>query len=295
MEKEPKLNILICCHKPGRWLSDDIYMPIQCGKAISDIDLGIQGDDMGDNISVKNPNYCELTAMYWAWKNLKDVDYIGLCHYRRYFNFRPKCFSFCELMQITFDEFEDIEAVNNKQIKKMIGKYDVILPSSFLSKAVIESHVWNENFIDFCILEKVILKHYPEYESSLKYVFYHKQSVPQKNMFIMRKELFDNYCEWMFDILFEVERHVKLSSYAYYRRVFAFMGEILLPLYCYHNELKIMQLQLYMITDDVNNRSWYRNVVSYVLNKIRFSLNTRGKELYSTWMQHVLKQENINP
>jgi hypothetical protein len=55
--------------------SDDIFMPVQGGKAISDIDLGIQGDDTGENISAKNPYYAELTILYWAWKNLKNVDY----------------------------------------------------------------------------------------------------------------------------------------------------------------------------------------------------------------------------
>ena len=75
-EKEPRVKILVCCHKPGKWLSDDVYMPIHCGKAISNVDLGIQGDDTGDNISAKNPYYCELTAIYWAWKNLQDIDYL---------------------------------------------------------------------------------------------------------------------------------------------------------------------------------------------------------------------------
>ena len=67
---------------------NDVYMPLQVGKALSDVDLGVQGDDEGDNISTKNPNYCELTGLYWAWKNLKDADYIGLAHYRRYFDFK---------------------------------------------------------------------------------------------------------------------------------------------------------------------------------------------------------------
>ena len=70
--KALKVKILVCCHKPDKWLSDDVYIPIHCGKAVSKVNLGIQGDDTGDNISTKNPNYCELTAMYWAWKNLKD-------------------------------------------------------------------------------------------------------------------------------------------------------------------------------------------------------------------------------
>ena len=81
------IKIIVCCHKDDLKLSSDVYFPLHVGKAVSSLDLDIQGDDTGDNISEKNPGYCELTGMYWAWKNLKGVDYIGLCHYRRYFDF----------------------------------------------------------------------------------------------------------------------------------------------------------------------------------------------------------------
>ena len=84
---EMNCKILVCCHKKDVFASDPPYFPIQVGKALSSVDLGITGDDTGDNISGKNPSYCELTGLYWAWKNLKDTDVIGLCHYRRYFDF----------------------------------------------------------------------------------------------------------------------------------------------------------------------------------------------------------------
>ena len=81
-----KVKILVACHKPAKVYQDDVYKPIQVGKALHpDLDLGYITDATGDNISSKNGNYSELTAQYWAWKNLKDVEYIGLCHYRRYF------------------------------------------------------------------------------------------------------------------------------------------------------------------------------------------------------------------
>ena len=76
--------------------SDEIFFPIHVGAAISNVTLGIQRDDQingsyCDNISSKNKSYCELTALYWAWKNIKkiypDLEYIGLNHYRRYFSF----------------------------------------------------------------------------------------------------------------------------------------------------------------------------------------------------------------
>lgn len=87
-------KILVCCHKPDNFKNDEVYMPIHVGKANSKYELGIQGDDTGDNISKENPHFCELTGLYWAWKNMQPVDYIGLCHYRRYFNFHSSDTSF---------------------------------------------------------------------------------------------------------------------------------------------------------------------------------------------------------
>ena len=79
------VKILVCCHKQDVMASQEPYMPIHVGKALHpELDLGIQGDNTGDNISEKNPLYCELTALYWVWKNV-DADYKGLFHYRRAF------------------------------------------------------------------------------------------------------------------------------------------------------------------------------------------------------------------
>ena len=77
------IKILVAAHKKYWMPSDEMYLPIQVGHAIADVNIGYQPDDTGENISAKNANYCELTGIYWAWKNL-DADYIGLVHYRRY-------------------------------------------------------------------------------------------------------------------------------------------------------------------------------------------------------------------
>ena len=77
------IKILIAMHKPYWTPEDDVYLPLQVGSALHPHFLPVT-DDSGDNISAKNPGYCEMTGLYWAWKNLK-ADYVGLCHYRRYF------------------------------------------------------------------------------------------------------------------------------------------------------------------------------------------------------------------
>ena len=95
------INILVVTHKPHWMPKDKIYLPILVGN--SSIKEKYLRDNTGENISSKNKNYCELTAMYWAWKNLQS-DYIGLCHYRRYFmiNIRK---NFFRKPDISFKDF----------------------------------------------------------------------------------------------------------------------------------------------------------------------------------------------
>lgn len=86
-----KVKILVACHKPGEVYHDDVYIPMHVGRAVSkfkDEMADMLGDDTGDNISEKNAKYCELTAQYWAWKNLHDVEHtdvvlnVVLCNVR---------------------------------------------------------------------------------------------------------------------------------------------------------------------------------------------------------------------
>ena len=78
------IKIIVATHKKYQMPDDEMYLPVQVGSELND-NLGYQKDNDGENISKKNPYYCELTGLYWAWKNL-DADYIGLCHYRRIFD-----------------------------------------------------------------------------------------------------------------------------------------------------------------------------------------------------------------
>ena len=79
-----KCVIMSVTHKKYWMPEDELYMPVQVG---FNEPLGFARDNTGENISEKNKNYCELTALYWGWKNLK-ADYIGLDHYRRHFSIK---------------------------------------------------------------------------------------------------------------------------------------------------------------------------------------------------------------
>lgn len=126
-----------------------MYTPIHVGRAISKCTDDMHhmiGDDTGDNISDKNPMYCEVTAQYWAWKNLKDVEYIGLCHYRRYFGQR-----------VTNDNIEFF----------LSDKYDVMLAKKqYDYKKVLFRLILASSQEDLYIFLYAIKKLYPEYLST---------------------------------------------------------------------------------------------------------------------------------
>ena len=82
-----KTTIFICAHKEVPLPQHPFFLPIQAGATMHEHIANYQPDDEGDNISIKNPHFCELTCHYWAWKNLKNVDIVGLNHYRRFFDF----------------------------------------------------------------------------------------------------------------------------------------------------------------------------------------------------------------
>ena len=146
MEQQNKVKILVAIHKPDKVYGDKVYMPIQVGKSLSEFNLGFQGDNTGDNISEMNSMFCELTAHYWAWKNLKDVDYIGLCHYRRYFARRKYINTLGS-------------CITEKEIRKILKQYDVILPQKNLGEynELVSRDFWNKYHYekDWKITEKV--------------------------------------------------------------------------------------------------------------------------------------------
>lgn len=83
-----KIQILVCAHKKDPNIRNEYpYKAIQVGKALHPKEyFGYLCDNEGDNISEKNSSYSEWTALYWGWKNIHDTKYLGLCHYRRYFD-----------------------------------------------------------------------------------------------------------------------------------------------------------------------------------------------------------------
>lgn len=211
-KKEPKIKILVACHKADPAIrQDDIYMPIHVGKALHpELDLGFQGDDTGDNISEKNGSYCELTAMYWAWKNLpKDVDIVGLCHYRRYF---------------------DLDKNNPAEhIEKLLKKHDaIVLPYHYREVSVFDGLVQLTCIEDTALFIDLLVEMYPKWKNEIGKHFFQRCTSSWCNMFIMSHKLFDEYCSFLFPFLSKLEQELLPVAYSRHKRRIGYFAEKLL-------------------------------------------------------------------
>lgn len=225
-----RVKIYIVSHKRLPIPKDNVYEPIYVGKesSLSGIQKleGIK-DNIGDNISTKNSSYCEMTAHYWIWKNVHDVEFVGLCHYRRYFGV-------------------DITDIS---ISSIMNGYDVVMvePSWHLDSvyAYFAKYIGAENMT---ILWMVMKKMHPDYVNTLELVCDGVKFYPF-NMLLCKKTLFDEYAEWIFSILEECEKYVKTSPYTNGRRALAYMAELLTGIYFIHRGLKIKTVPYYKIED----------------------------------------------
>lgn len=235
------IKILVCYHKPFNVYKNDMYLPIQVGRARNNFDLGIQTDNMlrgkeCDNISGLNHLYCETTAMYWAWKNIRtlfpDIKYVGLCHYRRYFSAENHLFydSAKTAMEKTvaagkvltghhnhtmvFDNCHGIKTTeverfqrSDNRLKKIIYSSDIIAtkPVRILNSSVEEYFdIIGRDYID--LMKDIVKDEFSEFNASLNDVL-EGSLLNAANMVILRTELLDEYCSYIFGVM---QRHLQL-------------------------------------------------------------------------------------
>lgn len=226
-----KIEILVAAHKKFPMPDKKGYLPILVG-AVKNYRTGIeyQRDDEGENISAKNPNYNELTAVYWAWKNLKDVDAVGLVHYRRLF-FDSKPYNLNNVISI-------------ENVEKLLTKYDVILPKK--RNYYIETnyshyiHAHHQEPLDKT--REVIKNSYPQYLNTFDKVM-SRRKAHMFNMFIMKKNAFDSYCSFIFGVLSKLEDKIDISNYSVQEaRVYGYISELLMDVWLEVNAYKYTEV-----------------------------------------------------
>ncbi|MGN8833857.1 DUF4422 domain-containing protein [Allisonella histaminiformans] len=249
-----KIRILVAAHKKY-WMPDDsVYMPIQVGAALHPA-LGYVLDNTGDNISDKNPNYCELTALYWAWKNL-DADYIGLVHYRRYFTRK-------EVYNI---EKKKEQILDGKEWENILSKYPAVVPDK--RNYYIEtnrSHYNHAHYTDgLDLAEQIIKEKFPDYFPAFNTVM-NRTWAHMFNMFVMRRDLFDDYMAWMFDILFEIEKRVDITGWDNYEsRIYGFVSELLLDIWLEKNKIVYYEQNVSFM----EKQNWIKKGGNFIKRKV---------------------------
>lgn len=223
-----KVKILVATHKPCQVYHDNVYIPIHVGKAQSIYNINWLGDNTGENISNKNSMYCEMTAHYWAWKNLKDVDYIGLCHYRRYFN----------------------KLITNENIEYILKGHDVILPAAIHRTTALSYKLNTLTGEDVCIFFKVIEQRFPQYyDTAINYIMNNNRDYAF-NMVICSHNIYNQMMSFIFGVLFECEKYIRLQPYTNGRRIFGYLSEYLMPIFILKHHLKIRELPLVQMLNE---------------------------------------------
>jgi hypothetical protein len=248
-----KLRILVCYYKdiflkPNH----ESYYLLQCGVDSTGIDLGIQKDNLNSNISSRNKYWSEITGLYWAWKNLPKTDYVGLCSYRRYFNFK---YSSKPIEIITLESASKINSIEIPNLNTIFKSHDIIIPIPYTFaynfKKICEM---NYRIEDFKVLQNCIHELFPDYDDAYFKIFNQTNKFIGHNMFIMKWDDYNEYCNWVFIILFEVEKKIDPTEYSITQiRVFGYMHEILLSVFIENKKMKPYYSQLTWITSKSEN------------------------------------------
>ena len=234
------IKIAIATHKYYPMPIDSCYIPLYIGhkKGTPKVEEQYQYEDEGQNISNKNPLYCELTAMYWIWKNVK-ADYYGLFHYRRYLTFAP-------FFKRIFTKNKFYMIPTEKQWKHFLADTNIVLPKkrNYIIETIYSHYCHTQDREHLEKTKEVIKELCPQYEESFTWVM-RQRNAHMFNMFVMQKEVFFAYCEWIFPILEELEHRIDCSQYnAFEKRYIGRIGEILLNVWIHHTQLKYKELDV---------------------------------------------------
>ena len=256
------IKLLICYHKPAHLLKDNILTPIHVGRALAKEKMDHEspnykwlinnmiGDDTGNNISKKNGSYNEMTCLYWAWKNydkLGNPDYIGLMHYRRHFILHEGEIDVVHFDKLDAEHYFDEINYSEKKLKKLVEGCDFVAHIGKVNN-VYNHYLENHRKEDIDLAFEILYEKYPEYKKYAEEYFSGDYS-NFCNMFIFSREIFFDYCEWIFGILEEFEKRVDISEKRF------FISERLSGVYIYRlmqkKELRHKVIPIAFIADPV--------------------------------------------
>lgn len=254
---ESSIKIAVATHKPYRMPSDSMYIPLHVGAAVHpDVCNDLLGDDTGDNISWKNPFFCELTGLYWMWKNC-SADYKGIVHYRRLFGSSdPK-------KAHARDPYDRL-ATSSELLSLLEGSRIVVAKRRrYFIETIYDhyAHTFEASHFDAC--RDVLLEAEPMYVEAWDRLM-KSRSAHLFNMFVMSEDLFDSYCSFLFEVLSELEKKIDPMQYdSFGARYLGRVGECLLDPWLNTNELCCAELPV-VSPEPVD---WISKIKSFLLAK----------------------------
>ena len=263
-----EIKIGVATHKKiNLATNDDAYKLIQVGseKADERFDFCEHDDDIEDNISYKNPNYCELTALYYLWKSCTKEKYIGLVHYRRFF-----------VKNINNDLNNDI--LTTSDIKKLLKGYKVILPLTSIKPIKAGARLYkkeNKEVQDehWLLIEEIVKSDYPNMMKAFEKCVYGRKMI-YGNMMIMEKEDFNDYCQWLFEILNKIDNLMEKRNIKIVPRMDGYLSEQLLNIWCQsrYKEKNIRRLPVRNIETNGRGLPYISNGINKFLNEIKINI-----------------------
>lgn len=257
------IKIFVMTHKLFEGPKDAMYVPLQVGHALrGTLDESYLRDDEGeDNISEQNPFFSELTGMYWIWKQCRDTDYVGVCHYRRF--------------PVIKDGGTE-RLMTEKDCERILKEYDLITTEKLtLHSNYYEGFAVDHNLYDLQVTAQVVEEKYPEYAECFERLV-HGNQVYFGNICVMSKKLYDKYCEWLFTILFEVQRRIDVTGYDGYRkRVFGFLSEFLQMVWIQVNGLRPYECRIAIIGEKFETGEVKRTLAGFFARR-----DVRGAKAY---------------
>ncbi len=208
-------------------VDETLYLPLHVGRSLGE-DLGYWGDDTGESISEKNGSFCELTGMYWVWKNV-TCDVVGVAHYRRYFIYG-----------------EQNRVLRREELEEFLRDCDFLISASYPSGegSIYENYDHWHNIGDLAVCRQVLTELYPQDVDAFDLQI-GSTLFCGGNLFATSKRIYDEYCNWLFSILFEVEKRVDVSGYdRYQKRLFGFLAERLLRVFVLSHQYRVKELRV---------------------------------------------------
>lgn len=250
------MSIYVITHKPYNIIKKEGYRTLLVGAYRGHV-TGDVYDDAGDNISRKNGDYCELTGFYWIWRNTDDP-YVGIDHYRRYFA----------------NHLAENQVLSEQEALQLLQSYDIILPQmASLQESVADDYIHHSGRkIDLEMLRYIVAEEYPDYLEDYDAYMAGRRTV-YKNMMICSRTVFDDYCEWLFRIMFSLEGVLRIAGSGKYQpRIYGYLSERLLNVWVRHNRLRVCHQFIVEYEQKESRASFYAHraarVGSYAWNRL---------------------------